>query len=78
MKRSQVVMLLAGGTSLAGIYAYGEVVGCRPDPTGAMPFFCPNIGLRSSASALSGRASSTEAARGGFGGTGAAHGAGGE
>lgn len=43
MKRSHLVMLMVGGTSLAGLYAYGQHA-CRPDPTGATPYLCSRTG----------------------------------
>jgi hypothetical protein len=79
MKRSQVVMLLAGGTALAGLYACGES-GCQPDVAGEPSSFCANRGTGGHVSGFSGASGfgeASSAARGGFGEGGAAHGGGG-
>ena len=80
MKRSQVVMLLAGGTALAALYAYSES-DCQPDSADKQSLSCADRGSGGHASGAfssPGSGGETAAARGGFGGEGAAHGGGGE
>jgi hypothetical protein len=79
MKRSQMIMLFAGGSALAGVYAYDENRNCRPDAMGEGSSYCSNSSSHGSYSGSGGGArssSSSSVARGGFGGMGAAHGGG--
>jgi len=82
MKRSHIVALFAGGTALAGLYAYDESRNCRPDATGEIPSHCSSSSSSSSShssSSSSGGSSWSSygsVARGGFGGMGAFHGGG--
>jgi hypothetical protein len=79
MKRSQVIMLFAGGTALAGIYAHGENQNCRPDATGNTSSYCSQSSSGHHYYGFgggTGSSSSSSVARGGFGGMGAAHGGG--
>jgi hypothetical protein len=75
MKRSEVVVLLAGGVSLAGIFGYTELSRCEPDAAGAKPAMCSDSGHSGSGGGSHAYSSSTS--RGGFGATGAAHAGGG-
>ncbi len=79
MKRSEVVMLLAGGVSLAGIVGYNELGQCQLDAAGNKPAMCSDSGRSGSGggSHAYSSSSSTSTTHGGFGATGAAHGSGG-
>ena len=86
MKRSPMVILLAGGTAFAGMVAYTELArtnnNCPPDAYGNRPASCSSSSSSSrggsggyhgySSSNSSSHSSST--VHGGFGATGAAHG----
>jgi hypothetical protein len=78
MKRSQMILLFAGGTTLAGVYAYNENQNCRPDAMGQT--YCSSSSSSShgsySSSGGSNSSSHSGVAHGGFGGMGAAHGGG--
>jgi len=78
MKRSQVIMLFAGGTALAGVYAHHENQNCRPDASGNTPSYCSHgsSGHYYGFGGGTGSSSSSSVARGGFGAMGAAHGGG--
>jgi hypothetical protein len=77
MKRSQIVMLFAGGAALAGAYAYIEHQNCQPNATGTTPSNCSSSSHGgSSGSSHSDSSSSNSVSHGGFGATGAAHGGG--
>jgi hypothetical protein len=78
MKRSQVIMLFAGGTALAGVYAHNENQNCRPDATGNTSSYCSRSSIHHyyGFGGGSGSSSSSSVARGGFGAMGAAHGGG--
>ena len=83
MKRSQIISLLAGGTALAGIYAFDESRQCRPDALGETSPQCSrgnssgggSGGSRGSSSSY-GAYSSNSTVRGGFGSMGFFHGGG--
>ena len=74
MKRSEVVVLLAGGVSLAGLFGYTELSRCEPDAAGNKPAMCSDSGHSGSGGGSHAYSSSTSTTHGGFGATGAAHG----
>lgn len=79
MKSSQMIMLFAGGTALAGVYAYNENQNCRPDAMGENASHCSRSSIHHYSSGWGGgtsSSSSSSVARGGFGAMGAAHGGG--
>jgi hypothetical protein len=80
MKRSHIVALFAGGTALAGVYAYNENRNCQPNAMGDNSSYCSrsSSGSHGGYSSSGGGSSSSHGsvAHGGFGGTGAAHGGG--
>ena len=81
MKRSHIVMLFAGGTALAGVYAYSENQNCRPDAIGEAQSHCSSRGSSGSSAGShmgwSSSSSSSSTVHGGFGMTGGFHGGGG-
>jgi hypothetical protein len=79
MKRSPIVLLFAGGTALAGVYAYNESQNCRPDAMSESSSYCSSSSSHGGSGSSGGRSSwssHSSVARGGFGGMGAFHGGG--
>jgi hypothetical protein len=87
MKRSPMVILLAGGTAFAGMVAYTELArtnnNCPPDAYGNRPASCSSSSSSSrggsgggygSYSSSNSSSHSSSTVHGGFGATGAAHG----
>ena len=84
MKRSPMVILLAGGTAFAGMVAYTELArtnNCPPDAHGNRPATCSSSSSRGgsgggygSTSSSNSSSHSSSTVHGGFGATGAAHG----
>jgi hypothetical protein len=85
MKRSPMVILLAGGTAFAGMVAYTELArtnNCPPDAYGNPPASCSSSSSSSRSGSGSGYSSyssssssshSSSTVHGGFGATGASH-----
>ncbi|WP_068026811.1 hypothetical protein [Rhodoplanes sp. Z2-YC6860] len=78
MKRTQMIMLFAGGTALAGVYAHNENQNCRPDAMNENASNCSRSSIHhySSWGGGTGSSSSNSVARGGFGAMGSFHGGG--